>query len=116
MDLNETAHTLIKIGAILGIVLGLFSTLFWLYTVIVRMGLPLFLVNVYDLIMLFMSILAIGLCYFIFNRISQFLEADPTRTAIYLIILGIVVAIGALGIAGLLLILGAVLILIEETS
>jgi hypothetical protein len=38
------------------------------------------------------------------------------NSALYLVVLGIIIAIGAWGIAGLLLVIGALLILIDETS
>jgi hypothetical protein len=66
--------------------------------------------------MLIASILALALSYLILNRFSQRLETDPMRSALYLVGLGIIIAIGAWGIAGLLLVIGAVLILIDETS
>ena len=44
------------------------------------------------------------------------IEDDPSHSALVLVGLGIVIAVGTWGIAGLLIILGAVLVLIDETS
>ncbi len=116
LDLIESAQTLIKFGAILGMVLGLLSMLFWLFSILLRFGLPFFLVNIFDSVLLAMSVLAIILSYYILTRFSSRLEEDPSHNALILIGLGILVAIGSWGIAGLLIIIGAVFILIEETS
>jgi hypothetical protein len=116
MDLIESAQTLVKFGAILGMVLGLLSMLFWLFTILLRFCLPFFLVNVFDSVLFMMSIFAILISYYILTRFSPRLEEDPSHNALILVGLGILVAIGSWGIAGLLIIIGAVLVLIEETG
>ncbi|MFX1318413.1 MAG: hypothetical protein ACFE9O_04655 [Promethearchaeota archaeon] len=116
MELIETAGYLVRVGAILGLVLGLLSSLYWGYTVLLGIGPPYLAVNVYEILMLIISIFALGICYFILNRFPQWFQVDPMRAALYLVGLGIIVAIGAWGIAGLLLVIGAILILIDETS
>ncbi len=116
MNLNEAANHLVKFGSILGMVLGLLSVFFWAYMVIIGWGLPFFAVNVYEVFMVIVSLIALILSYIVLTRFSLQIEADPTRSAFYLIGTGIVIAIGAWGIAGLLIIIGAVFILIDETS
>ncbi|TRO56295.1 hypothetical protein E2P64_06110 [Candidatus Bathyarchaeota archaeon] len=116
MELIEAAEYLVRVGAILGLVLGLLSSLYWGFIVLLGFAPPYLAVNVYEILMLIVSILALGFCYTILSRFLQWLQADPMRAALYLIGLGIIVAIGAWGIAGLLIVIGAVLILIDETS
>ncbi|MFX1566237.1 MAG: hypothetical protein ACFFCH_09620 [Promethearchaeota archaeon] len=116
MELTEVADHLIKFGAILGIVLGLVSFLFWIYIILLGLGPPFFAVNFYDLFMVSTSLLSIVIGYYVLTRFPHRISEDPARSAIYLILLGIVVAFGAWGIAGLLIAIGAVLILIEETT
>jgi len=116
MELTEAAEYLIRVGAILGLVLGLLSSLYWGFIVLLGIGPPYLAVNVYEILMLIVSILALGFCYTILSRFPHWLQADSMRAALYLIGLGIIVAIGAWGIAGLLLVIGAVLILIDETT
>ncbi len=116
MELLEVADHLVKFGAILGIVLGLISTFFWAYVILLGLGLPVFAVNFYELFMLVVSLSALLLSYFVMSRFSQQIDADPSRWALYLVGLGIIIAIGSWGVAGLLIVVGAILILIDETS
>jgi hypothetical protein len=116
MELIEAADHLIRFGAIFGIVLGFVSFLFWIYIVILGLGPPFFAVNFYDIFMVTTSLLSILISYYVLTRFPNRIREDPSRSAIFLILLGIVVAIGAWGIAGLLIAIGAVLILIEETT
>lgn len=116
MELLEVADHLVKFGAILGIVLGLISTFFWAYVILLGLGLPVFAVNFYELFMLVVSLIALLLSYFVMSRFSQQIDADPSRWALYLVGLGIIIAIGSWGVAGLLIVVGAILILIDETS
>lgn len=112
----DAAQTLIKFGAIFGLVLALVSTFYWLSIILVRMGFLLVSINIYDALMIGFSLVAIFLCYVIFTRFPQRIEEEPSRSALYLVGLGIVIAVGAWGIAGLLIIIGAILVLIDETS
>ena len=116
LELVEAAEHLVRFGAILGIVLGLISTFFWVYVVLLGLGPPSFAVNFYEVLMLIASLSALFLSYLVLSRFPQYIESDPSRSAIYLVILGIVIAIGSWGIAGLLIVISAILILIEETS
>lgn len=116
MELIEAANHLIKFGAILGLVLGLVSFLFWIYVIILGLGPPIFAVNVFDILLASASIATILISYYILTRFPLRIQEDPARSAVFLILLGIVIAIGAWGIAGLLIAIGAVLILIEETT
>ncbi len=116
LELMDAAQTLLRYGALLGIVLGLFSTLFWLYTLIIRAFSPFFSLSLIDLFMFGMSLLAIILSYFVLNRIPQKIEDDPLRTALLIFILGVFIAIGSWGIAGLIIIISALFIFINETS
>ncbi|MFW9831071.1 MAG: hypothetical protein ACFFD8_04790 [Candidatus Thorarchaeota archaeon] len=115
MELTDAARNLLKFGSLLGLVLGLISTLFWLSTILVRMGLFLASINIYDVLMVVFSLVAIFLCYFILTHFSKRIDDDPSRAALYLIVMGLVIALGAWGIAGLLVVIGASLILVEET-
>lgn len=112
----DAAQTMLRYGAILGIVLGLFSTLYWLYILVIRATSPFSSLSLVDLFMFVMSLLAIILSYFVLNRIPSKIEDDPLRTALIIFILGILIAIGAWGIAGLVLIISAFFIFISETS
>ncbi len=116
MELMKAAENLVKYGAILGLVLGLLSTLFWGYVILIGIGPPFFVVNYYEIFMVIVSLAAMLLSYLVLTRFPHQIEADPSRAALFLIGLGIIIAIGSWGVAGLLLVIGGVLILIDETS
>ena len=116
MDLMRAAQNLAKVGALLGIVLGLFSLLFWSYTIFSRTGFLLWAINLLDAVMAVMSVLAIVASYFIYSRFSTRIAEDAFNFGLILIGLGIIIAIGAWGIAGILVVLSGVLILVDETS
>jgi hypothetical protein len=116
MDLMKAAHNLAKVGALLGIVLGLFSTLFWSYVVLSRTGFLFWAINLLDAGMAIMSILAVIASYFVFSRISNRIDEDTFNAGLLLVGLGVVIAIGAWGIAGIVVVVSGVLLLIEETS
>jgi hypothetical protein len=103
-------------GAILGMVLGLLSTLFWAYLIFVRSLAPVFSVNLFELFMLLVSVGAIITCYYLYTRFPPRIESDPSNTGLMLVGLGIFVAIGSWGVAGLLLVISGILILVDETS
>lgn len=103
-------------GAILGLVLGLLSTLFWGYLIFVRSLAPVFSVNLFELLMLLVSVGAIIICYYLYTRFPPRIESDPSNAGLVLVGLGIIVAIGSWGVAGLLIVLSGIFILIDETS
>ena len=105
-----------RIGAILGMVLGALSTLFWAYLIFVRSLAPVFSVNLFELFMLLVSVGAIFACYYLYTRFQPRIESDPSNAGLVLVGLGIFVAVGSWGIAGLLLVISGILILIDETS
>jgi hypothetical protein len=105
-----------RTGAILGIALGGLSTLFWGNLILVRSLAPVFSVNLFELLLFLVSIGAIISCYYLYTRFSSRIENDPSNAGLVLVGLGIFVAIGSWGIAGLLLVISGVLILIDETS
>ncbi|MDO8123648.1 MAG: hypothetical protein Q6364_04645 [Candidatus Hermodarchaeota archaeon] len=105
-----------RCGSILGIVLGVLSTLFWGNLIFVRSLAPVFSVNLFELFLLLVSIGAIISCYYLYTRFPPRIENDPSNTGLVLVGLGIFVAIGSWGIAGLLLVISGILILIDETS
>jgi hypothetical protein len=115
MELLDAAKALVKFGAILGIVLGLFSVFYWTYFIVIGASSPLFAVNFYEVLLFSLSLIAIGLSYYVLTRVPQRLEDDPWQSGVYLIGMGIFIAIGAWGIAGLLIVIGAVFILMDET-
>jgi hypothetical protein len=116
MDLMKAAQNLAKVGALLGIVLGLFSALFWAYVIFSRTGLLLWAINLLDAGMGLMSVIAIFASYFVYSRVSERIVEDAFNNGLVLVGLGILIAIGAWGIAGIVLVISGVLILIEETS
>ncbi|MFX1300057.1 MAG: hypothetical protein ACFFAL_00710 [Promethearchaeota archaeon] len=116
MDLIDTARLLMRWGSILGIVLGVLSALFWGNLILVRSLAPLFSVNLFELLLFLVSIGAIISCFYIYTRFPHRLENDPSNTGLVLVVLGIFVAIGSWGVAGLLLVISGILILIDETS
>jgi hypothetical protein len=116
LELIEAAEYLVRIGSILGIVLGLISGFFWGYVVLLGIGPPYFAVNIYEILMLIASLFAIFFSYFVLSRFPKRIETNPFRSALHLVGLGIVIAIGSWGLAGLLIVIGAVLILIDETN
>ena len=116
MELLDAAKVLVKLGAILGMVLGLFSVFYWAYFIVIGASSPFFAVNFYEVLLFTLSLIAIGLSYYILTRGPQRLEDEPWRSAIYLIGMGILIAVGAWGIAGLLIVIGAVVVMMEETS
>ncbi len=103
-------------GSILGIILGVLSTLFWGNLIFVRSLAPVFSVNLFELLLLLVSIIAIISCYYIYTRFPTRIENDPSNAGLVLVGLGILVAIGSWGVAGLLLVISGILILIDETS
>ncbi|MHA2428212.1 MAG: hypothetical protein ACXADB_09335 [Candidatus Hermodarchaeia archaeon] len=116
MELLDAAKALVKFGAILGMVLGLISVFYWAYFIVIGASSPFFTLNFYEVLLFILSLIAIGLSYYVLTRVPQRLEVDPWQSAFYLIGMGILIAIGAWGIAGLLIVLGAVFILMEETK
>ena len=116
MELTETAEYFLKFGSLLGVILGLLSLFFWAYLVLLGVGPPYMIVNFYEILMVMASLGAIVVSYVLLTRFPQRLKMDPSRNALYLIGLGVLVAFGSWGIAGLLIVIGAVLILIDETS
>jgi hypothetical protein len=116
MDLINTARNLAKIGALLGIVLGIFSTLFWVYVIFSRTGFLFWAINLLDASMCVMSVLAIIASYFAYSRITERISEDAFNNGIILVGLGILIAIGAWGVAGIIVDVSGVLLLIEETS
>jgi hypothetical protein len=116
MDLIEAANHLVKFGAILGIALGLLSLLYWAYIIMVGLMPPYFGINFYELFMMSISLVTIFLAYYVLTQFPQRIEVDPSRSALYLVGLGIIIAIGSWGLTGLLIVIGAVLILVDETS
>jgi len=105
-----------RTGAILGMVLGLLSTLFWANLIFVRALAPVFSVNLFELLMLLVSVGAIITCYYLHTRFPPRIESDPSNAGLMLVGLGVFVAIGSWGVAGLLLVISGILILIDETS
>ena len=105
-----------RFGSIFGIVLGLLSTLFWGNLIFVRSLAPVFSVNLFELLLLLASIGAIITCYYLYTRFPPRIESDPSNAGLILVGLGIFVAIGSWGVAGLLLVISGILILIDETS
>ena len=116
MDLVDAAKGLVKFGSILGIVLGLFSVFYWAYFIVLGASSPFFALNFYEVLLFILSLIAIGLSYYVLTRFPQRLEVDPWRSALYLIGMGVLIAIGAWGIAGLFIVIGGVFILMVETS
>ncbi|MFX0169587.1 MAG: hypothetical protein ACFE89_09580 [Candidatus Hodarchaeota archaeon] len=116
MDLIRTSRTLAKVGGLLGIVLGIFSAIFWIYIIISRTGFLLWAINLLDATMSVMSVLAILAGYYVYNKASGQISENPFNFGLLLVGLGIIVAIGAWGFAGLLVVISGVLILIEETT
>ncbi|MFX1576890.1 MAG: hypothetical protein ACFFCF_06925 [Promethearchaeota archaeon] len=116
MDLIEAANRLLKFGSILGMVLGLLSTLFWVYFIIIGLGPPFFVVNLYEVLLAIFSVAALLLSYFVLTRFPGRIRLDPSRSALYLVGIGFIIAIGSWGIAGLLIVIAAILVLIDETS
>ena len=116
MDLMRVAQNLANVGSLLGIVLGLFSTLFWSYIILSRTGFLLWAINLLDAGMCIMSILAIVASYFVYSRISDRIAEDALNAGLLLVGLGIVIAIGTWGIAGIIVVVSGVFVLIEETS
>lgn len=116
MDLIEAANRLLQFGAILGMVLGLLSTLFWAYFIIIGLGPPFFVVNLFEVFLVIFSVAALLLSYFVLTRFPERIRLDPSRSALYLVGLSFIIAIGSWGIAGLLIVIGAILVLIDETS
>ena len=116
MELMDAAISLQRYGALLGIVLGLISVIFWGYIVFIGMSPPFFVVNIYEIFLLVISFLAMIFSYVVLTRFPQRVEEDPSRNALFLIGIGFIIAFGAWGIAGLLIVLSAVLILMDETS
>ncbi|MFX0079773.1 MAG: hypothetical protein ACFE8O_11095 [Candidatus Hermodarchaeota archaeon] len=105
-----------RFGSILGIVLGSLSTMFWGYLIFVRFLAPLFSVNLFELLLLLVSVGSIITCYCLYTRFPPRIESDPSNAGLVLVGLGIFVAIGSWGVAGLLLVISGILILIDETS
>ena len=116
MELVDAAKLLLRLGAILGIFLGIISMVFWINLIFLRSFAPVISVNIFEVLMFTASLIAVIACYFIIARFEPRWEDDPFRAGLILIALGIIVAIGAWGIAGLLLVISGVLILIDETS
>ncbi|MDO8056413.1 MAG: hypothetical protein Q6361_06085 [Candidatus Hermodarchaeota archaeon] len=116
MDLVRTALNLAKVGALLGIALGLFSMLFWAYVIFSRTGFLLWAINLLDVGMAVTSLLAIIASYFIYSRISNRISEDAFNAGLVLVGLGILIAIGTWAIAGVIIVVSGVLLLIEETT
>lgn len=116
MDLLRAAQNLAKVGGLLGIVLGLFSMLFWSFVIFSRTGFLLWAINLLDAGMAIISIVTIIASYFVYSRISNRIDEDAFNAGLLSVGLGIVIAIGAWGIAGIIVVVSGVLALIEETS
>lgn len=116
MEYFETAKLLVKYGALLGIIFGFVAIAFsglsiittiafwywWGYSIIPSIA------------SIGLGILSIICSFLVYTVYYPKLETDPKGTAIYLIIFGILMMIGAWGIGGLLVLIGALLIFFEQ--
>jgi len=112
----ETAKLLVKYGALLGIILGIVAIAFAGLSIITTIAfwswwgfsiIP-FIASIG------LGILSVICSFLVYTVYYPKLDKDPKGNAIYLIIFGILMMIGAWGIGGLLVLIGAILIFVEQ--
>ena len=109
----DTAKLLVRIGAILGIILGIASAAIyglWLATDLAWGSFSF----VFDAAFLAMGIVSIICAFIVYTKYLPQMETDPKSIVIYLIIFGILMMFGTWGIGGLLVLIGGILILVES--
>lgn len=116
LELIDAAKVLVRFGAILGIFLGLIVTVWYGYNIVLRLSQPLPVINIYDAILFIISFISIGLSYLIYSRYYIHIDDKPFETAIIIVLLGLFIAIGTWIIGGLIILLGGVIILIDEIA
>lgn len=115
MTYSETAKLLVRFGALLGIILGIVA--------IALSGLALIISLTWWAIFGFFDIMWIGLgvmsvicAFLVYTVYYPKMDEDPKGIAIYLIIFGVLMMIGAWGIGGLLVLIGGILVFVETTE
>ena len=116
MDIRDIAKLLVRIGAFLGMLLGIFATAWLLWLFVLKIMQPVSSINIFEIAFIIFGAVAITLSYLVYTRYLPSIDQDPFGTGTYFIVFGILIAIGAWGIGGLLIVIGGFLLIVEETS
>ncbi len=116
MTLRDSAIKIAKIGAVLGIILGSVDAAWNVFRVSIGLTPPFPMFNIYDVLLIILNFVAIFCCILTYKKVLPLVEEDPLFAALILFILGAIIAFGALGIGGILIVISGILILIYETS
>ncbi|MFX1563438.1 MAG: hypothetical protein ACFFDP_09040 [Promethearchaeota archaeon] len=112
----ETAKLLVRYGALIGIILGIVAIAFsglslvasiafwawWGFSIIPTVA------------SIGLSVLSVICSFLVYTVYYPKMDKDPKGIAVYLIIFGILMMIGAWGIGGLLVLIGAILIFLDQ--
>ena len=116
MTMMDTAKLLTKIGAILCIVLGFVSIALNGVSIALSFGWYMGFGIVWSIIPIAFSVMSLIIGFIVYTKYLPAMDEDPHTTGIYLIILGILAALGAWYIGGVLILVAGILILVEKES
>jgi hypothetical protein len=115
MTYFETAKLLVRIGAILGIILGIIEIVYYAFLLIIWLPWLAF-VGFSDILWIGLGVMSVICSFLVYTVYYPKMDEDAKGIAIYLIIFGVLMMIGAWGIGGLLVLIGGILVFIESSE